>query len=87
MSNTTNYSRRKFLKTSGIMTGGLLVSFVIPVGAKKLRNVEDESQIFTPNAYLQVGADNSIKITLAHVEMGQGMLQLLPKTASDLPFR
>ncbi len=83
MSTTTNYSRRKFLKTSGIMTGGLLISFMVPSGAKRLYNPEDKSQIFTPNAYLQIGANNNIKIILAHVEMGQGIWTTLPMLIAE----
>ena len=71
MSTTTNYSRRKFLKASGIMTGGLLISFVVPAGAKRLFNPEDKSLIFTPNAYLQIGADNTIKVILHTLKWGR----------------
>ncbi|MEP6844777.1 MAG: xanthine dehydrogenase family protein molybdopterin-binding subunit [Panacibacter sp.] len=77
MINTTNQSRRDFLKTSGMMTGGLMVSFMIPAGAKKLAAAAPE-MTFAPNAYLHIGSDNSIKIILAHVEMGQGIWTTLP---------
>src|SRR6476646_10775381 len=77
MSTTTNYNRRNFLKTSGMMTGGLMVSFMIPAGAKKLAGAAPD-MIFAPNAYLRIGSDNSIKIILAHVEMGQGIWTTLP---------
>lgn len=83
MSTTTNHSRRKFLKTSGIMTGGLLISFFVPVGAKKLYKPEDKSQVFTPNAFLQIGADSNIKIILSHVEMGQGVWTTLPMLIAE----
>jgi isoquinoline 1-oxidoreductase beta subunit len=74
---TTNYNRRHFLKTSGMMTGGLMVSFMIPAGAKKLAAAAPD-MVFAPNAYLRIGSDNSIKIILAHVEMGQGIWTTLP---------
>jgi isoquinoline 1-oxidoreductase beta subunit len=32
-----------------------------------------EAAVFVPNAFLSIGADDSIKIILAHVEMGQGV--------------
>ncbi|CAN5758859.1 xanthine dehydrogenase family protein molybdopterin-binding subunit [soil metagenome] len=78
MSTTTNYNRRNFLKTSGMMTGGLMVSFMVPAGAKKLAATDAGKAFFVPNAYLQVGVDDSIKIILAHVEMGQGIWTTLP---------
>lgn len=60
------------------MTGGLMVSFMVPAGAKKLAATDAGKAFFVPNAYLQVGVDDSVKIILAHVEMGQGIWTTLP---------
>jgi isoquinoline 1-oxidoreductase beta subunit len=65
------------------MTGGLLVSFVVPAGAKKLAEKLDVDTVFAPNAYLRIGSDNSIKILLAHVEMGQGVWTTLPMLIAE----
>ncbi|HEY8920148.1 MAG TPA: molybdopterin cofactor-binding domain-containing protein, partial [Chitinophaga sp.] len=73
-----NTSRRGFLKTGAMLSGSLIISFVIP-GAKRLAAMgmpaaEDAAAaVFAPNAYLSIGADGSIQIVLAHVEMGQGI--------------
>lgn len=67
---TTNTSRRNFLKTGAILSGGLMVSFVVP-GATRLKGAADAD--FSPNAYLRVGTDDSIHVVLAHSEMGQGI--------------
>jgi isoquinoline 1-oxidoreductase beta subunit len=83
MSNTT-YSRRRFLQTSGTLTGGLLVSFFIPASAKRLgEKAAGADVLFAPNAYLSITPDNSIKIMLAHVEMGQGVWTTLPMLIAE----
>lgn len=68
----TSYSRRKFLKTGGTITGGLLLSFFVPASAKRFAPTLS-SVPFVPNAYLNIAPDNTIKVILAHVEMGQGI--------------
>ena len=71
----TGASRRSFLKTSASLGGGLIISFMIPAyaGRQKQFNKKDEEIAFSPNAFLRIGADNKIKILLAHAEMGQGI--------------
>ncbi len=77
MSNTTHtINRRNFLKTGAGISGGLIIGFMIPAHAGRLKKIfgEPEGAItFAPNAFLQVGSDNSIKVLLAHAEMGQGI--------------
>ncbi len=68
----TSYSRRKFLQTGGTITGGLLLSFFVPASAKKFAP-KIPGALFVPNAYLNITPDNTIKVILAHVEMGQGI--------------
>jgi len=84
---TTSYSRREFLKTGGAVGGGLLLSFFVPAGAQRLMTAGDPAAVFIPNAYLNVGADNTVTILLAHVEMGQGIWTTLPMLiAEELDF-
>lgn len=77
MSNiTANTSRRNFLKTGASLTGGLIIGFMVPAKAGRLGKLLAEpagAATFAPNAFLQIGSDNSIKILLAHAEMGQGI--------------
>jgi len=82
MSNTT-YTRRRFLQTSGTVTGGLLLSFFIPAGAKRLGDKAAGNRAFAPNAYLNITPDNNVKIMLAHVEMGQGVWTTLPMLIAE----
>ena len=77
MKKTNTISRRNFIRATGGVSGGLIISFMIPAYAgRRLKSIFDKQQddaTFTPNAFLRVGSDNSIKIVLAHVEMGQGI--------------
>lgn len=84
MSTTKGYSRRKFLQTTSVFSGGLLIPFFVSAGAKKMAMLDvlgaagspeaDAAAIaFAPNAYLGISRDNTIHIILAHVEMGQGV--------------
>jgi isoquinoline 1-oxidoreductase beta subunit len=83
MSKTT-YSRRRFLQTSGTLTGGLLVSFFIPASAKRMGEKAAAADVlFAPNAYLSITPDNNIRIMLAHVEMGQGVWTTLPMLMAE----
>jgi isoquinoline 1-oxidoreductase beta subunit len=82
--NEPTYSRRSFLKTGGLFSGGLLLSFFIPAGAKRYIPDADVSGAgFAPNAYLSVGPDGSVHVLLAHVEMGQGIWTTLPMLIAE----
>ncbi|MBG9374631.1 xanthine dehydrogenase family protein molybdopterin-binding subunit [Panacibacter sp. DH6] len=81
---TTAYDRRAFLKTGGITGGGLLVAFFVPAQAKRfLAGKEPADAVFTPNAYLNISSDNTIKVVLSHVEMGQGIWTTLPMLIAE----
>ncbi|HEY1202420.1 MAG TPA: xanthine dehydrogenase family protein molybdopterin-binding subunit [Niastella sp.] len=82
MSNNT-ISRRNFLQTSGTLTGGLLISFFIPAAAKKLGEMPTGNTMFAPNAFLNILPDNTVKIILSHVEMGQGVWTTLPMLMAE----
>jgi isoquinoline 1-oxidoreductase beta subunit len=88
MKTQQDISRRKFLQTSSVFAGGLLIPFMVPAGVKRmggLLNTGDEASAiaFAPNAYLGIAKDNTIHIILAHVEMGQGIWTTLPMLIAD----
>src|SRR5690349_21469417 len=81
---TGSYTRRDFIKTGGAVSGGLLISFFVPAGAKRFMGEKGSPDaVFTPNAYLNIAPDNSVKIILAHVEMGQGIWTTLPMLIAE----
>lgn len=79
----TLYSRRSFLKTGSTVTGGLLISFFIPAAAKKLGELPTGNTMFAPNAFLNILPNNTVKIILSHVEMGQGVWTTLPMLIAE----
>lgn len=85
MTNSTNNSRRQFLKTGATLGGGLIISFMIPASARKLSRatLPDPEATFAPNAFLRIGTDDSVNVILAHVEMGQGIWTTLTMLIAD----
>ena len=70
-------SRRRFIKAGALIGGGLVVGFVVP-GAKRFADAAPAtaaavSSGFVPNAFLRVGADDTVTVLLSHSEMGQGI--------------
>jgi isoquinoline 1-oxidoreductase beta subunit len=84
MSATTSTSRREFLKTGALFTGGLVIAFTVP-GAKRLAAARPvpAGPLFAPNAFLRVGNDDTVTVLLAHSEMGQGVWTGLPMLIAE----
>jgi isoquinoline 1-oxidoreductase beta subunit len=79
-----NISRRSFLKSGALLGGGLMISFAVPARVRGLLpDVAEAAENFIPNAFLEIGTDNSIKVLLAHSEMGQGIWTSLPMIIAD----
>ena len=81
-----SFSRRKFLQASALVGGGLVVAFVVP-GANKFAFAQAPAAAagagFAPNAFLRVGADDSVTVLIAHSEMGQGIWTTLPMLIAE----
>ncbi|MFT3679860.1 MAG: xanthine dehydrogenase family protein molybdopterin-binding subunit [Ferruginibacter sp.] len=83
-SNTIN--RRGFLKTGAALGSGLVIGFILPAKAGRIKNLLQTTTaptVFSPNAFLQISTDNSIKLILAHVEMGQGIWTTLSMLVAE----
>jgi isoquinoline 1-oxidoreductase beta subunit len=72
-------SRRNFLINSVVAGGGLLVSLSLPFGQGKA--VGNES--FAPNAFIRIGTDGQIVLTMPYVEMGQGTYTSIPMLIAE----
>ena len=73
--NTVNVSRRRFLQTSAVTGGGLVVGFAI-TGCSSTPSplpMASNEGGWTPNAFLQVLPDNTFRFYTARSEMGQGV--------------
>ena len=71
--NTLNISRRSFLKSSGIVGGGLIVGFSLSGCGRSPLPIETEADGFSANAFLQITPDNTIRFYCPRDEMGQGV--------------
>ena len=77
-----NLSRRRFLQGSA----GLTLGFCLPVvaaAAGKSGLVDASAATFEPNAFLRIGADNSVTVLSKHLEMGQGTYTGLATILAD----
>ena len=77
---TLQTSRRDFLKTSSVVTGGLLMGFALP-GAKL--EAQAAATVFTPNAWVHIADDNTITLISARSEMGQGVYTSMPMLIAE----
>ncbi len=76
-------SRRDFLKTGALVTGGLVIAFTVP-GARRFARAERvAADPFAPNAFIRVGNDDTVTVLLAHSEMGQGIWTTLPMLVAE----
>lgn len=71
-------SRRRIIAASG--AGALVLSFHLP-DAKGAAPAA--AKTFAPNAYVRIGADDSVTIVVALVEMGQGTFTSVPMLIAE----
>jgi isoquinoline 1-oxidoreductase beta subunit len=69
--------RRAFLQTAGTVGAGLVIGFRIPTRG------EQEPAPFAPNAWLRIGADDSVLVIVDRSEMGQGVTTALPMLLAE----
>ena len=56
----TAFSRREFLRTSALGTGGLVLAVHL-AGCSRTDSVAKQPVVVTPNAWLRIGTDDSCK--------------------------
>jgi isoquinoline 1-oxidoreductase beta subunit len=72
----TDLSRRNLLHSGAAAGGGLLLAFSLPFGSHA-------ATAFAPNAYVRIGEDGSIVLTMPYVEMGQGTYTAIPMLIAE----
>ena len=82
MSGIINLSRRKFFKSSAVLGGGLVLGFYVP-GCKKAAEKVIMVEEFVPNAFIRIGADETVTIIVNKSEMGQGVYTSLPMLIAE----
>jgi isoquinoline 1-oxidoreductase beta subunit len=72
-------SRRNFLIAGAAAGGGLLLSLSLPLGQSEAAT----SESFTPNAFIRIGSDGQVVLTMPYVEMGQGTYTSIPMLIAE----
>src|SRR6202163_1324542 len=83
-SDDVDLSRRRFLSVSAAVGGGLLIGFTTgpSIGtADAAQSVA--SPPFTPNAFVRIGSDGQVVMTMPYVEMGQGTYTSIPMLIAE----
>ena len=75
----TDLSRRNFLVGSAAAGGGLVLSLSLPVPSSEAAG----SDSFAPNAFIRIGSDGEIALTMPYVEMGQGTYTSIPMLIAE----
>ena len=79
-------SRREFLKASAAAGGGLVLGVVLPdalAGPAWAQAKGAAAAASMPNAWVRIGADNSVTILSARSEMGQGVYTAMPTLVAE----
>ena len=72
-------SRRKLLQAAAAAGGGLLLSLSLPFAGGDA----EEADTFAPNAFIRIGGDGEIVLTMPYVEMGQGTYTAIPMLIAE----
>jgi len=78
-----NLNRRAFLKTSAAAGGGLMIGGYLPVAFGPNAGVLDAAGSFEPNIWLKVNSDDTVRIMLTQLEMGQGVMTSMPMLVAE----
>jgi isoquinoline 1-oxidoreductase beta subunit len=83
-SDGVDLSRRRFLSVSAAVGGGLLIGFTTgpSIGAAEAAQ-SVASPPFTPNAFIRIGSDGQVVMTMPYVEMGQGTYTSIPMLMAE----
>ena len=73
-------SRRAFLHTSAVASGGLMLGIALP-GA--MSGAQAAGTLHTPNAWVHIDDDNTITLLSARSEMGQGVYTSMPMLIAE----
>src|SRR3954471_21144450 len=78
-SHDTALSRRRFLASAATLGGGLVLSLSLPFGQSEAAASGD----FVPNAFIRIGGDGQVVLTMPYVEMGQGTYTSIPMLIAE----
>ncbi|SCB46617.1 isoquinoline 1-oxidoreductase, beta subunit [Bradyrhizobium yuanmingense] len=76
---TVALSRRSFLVKTALAGGGLVLGLSLPIGESRSSSAET----FEPNAFIRIGRDGQVVLTMPYVEMGQGTYTSIPMLIAE----
>jgi isoquinoline 1-oxidoreductase beta subunit len=76
-----NFGRRVFLQQTAAVGGGLVFALALPGGGGS--HASEQARGGQMNAWLRIGADDSITIVVDRSEMGQGVYTALPMLVAE----
>jgi isoquinoline 1-oxidoreductase beta subunit len=79
--NLHGLSRRGFLRAGTAAGGGLLLSISLPPSFDQALSAQPEA--FAPNAFVRIGRDGAVTLTIPQVEMGQGIYTSLAMVIAE----
>jgi isoquinoline 1-oxidoreductase subunit beta len=74
-------SRRGFLRASAAAGGGLLLGLQLPFAASESQAASSDT--FEPNAFIRIGGDGQVVLTMPYIEMGQGTYTSIPMLIAE----
>jgi isoquinoline 1-oxidoreductase subunit beta len=78
---TSGLSRRNILQAAAAAGGGLMLNLMLPTANDA--TAAGAVDAFTPNAFIRIGADGQIVLTMPYVEMGQGTYTSIPMLIAE----
>ena len=78
---TKGLSRRGFLHAGAAAGGGLMLSLSLPFANREAEAAGADG--FAPNAFIRIGGDGQIVLTMPYVEMGQGTYTSIPMLIAE----
>src|SRR5438552_18656678 len=76
-----NLTRRTFLKTTTAVGGGLMLGSYLALDGSDADLLAAGS--FEPNIWLKVNSDDTVRIMLTQLEMGQGVMTSMPMLVAE----
>ncbi|MFB6458645.1 xanthine dehydrogenase family protein molybdopterin-binding subunit [Bradyrhizobium tunisiense] len=76
---TVALSRRNFLVKTALAGGGLVLSLSLPLRESR----SSSAGTFEPNAFIRIGRDGQVVLTMPYVEMGQGTYTSIPMLIAE----
>jgi isoquinoline 1-oxidoreductase subunit beta len=78
-----NLDRRTFLKTTAAAGGGLMIGGYLPTALGRSAGALNAAGSFEPNIWLKVNGDDTVRIMLTQLEMGQGVMTSMPMLVAE----